>query len=244
MKVELAHDFIAKKIYDEASAEDKARAKASRFLHERYHHYLNSKGLLLNQQELLYVEPYYQDMELEAGEEQYIAQSQSAVKKKKFRAKLKDSFIVALVCAVVFSTWGFWERSRYADTFKQLSNAQDSIDVLMRNIQSDGNSINENLDESPSYSLNSPTELYSTINIAGTVQDPQNQPVAHAMVKVLGAEIFTDENGKFQIHLVLSPQDLKNEVLLRVSKPNYTTASQNIDIEKNNLNLNFSLKQE
>ena len=44
MKIELAHDFIAKKIYEEASIEDKARARASKLLQDRYQHYLSSKN--------------------------------------------------------------------------------------------------------------------------------------------------------------------------------------------------------
>lgn len=255
MKIELAHDFIAKKIYEEASIEDKARVRASRFLHDRYQHYLDSKGLLLNQQELIYVEPYTSEMDLETGEVQYLQLSKTAVKKRKFRSRVKDGFIVGLACTVVVSTWGFWERSRFTDTFRALNDAQDSINIL-RNMVPEYSDVadektfagNENLStESASYDPSAqsiPTELYSTINLSGIVQNEQNQPVVKAMVQVFGAEVFTDEKGKFDMHLVLSPKDLKNDVQIRVSKPNFKTASQDIDIEQTSLSLKFTLAQD
>lgn len=255
MKIELAHDFIAKKIYDQASIEDKARVRASRFLHDRYKHYVDSKGLLLNQQELIYIEPYTEEMDLDLGESKFIKQSRDAVKKSKFNARVKDGLMVGLICTVIVSTWGFWERHRFTNTFRALNDAQDSINIL-RNMVPEYSDIvddksadrNENFSiESSSYEPNAqnvPVELYSTINLSGIVQNEQNQPVIKAMVQVLGAEVFTDENGKFEMHLVLSPKDLKNDVQVRVSKPNFRSTSQDVDIEQTSLSLNFTLAQE
>jgi hypothetical protein len=131
MKIELAHDFIAKKIYEEASIEDKARARATKLLHDRYQHYLSSKNLLLTERELIYIGPFMKRMDLMREERYYIRKSKKAIKKAKLMRRFKDVVLVGLLSGIIFSTWGFWERQRFFNASQNLAAAQDSISALL-----------------------------------------------------------------------------------------------------------------
>ncbi|MCH2045787.1 MAG: hypothetical protein MK212_16845 [Saprospiraceae bacterium] len=47
MKIEIAHDILAKKIYEDASIEDKSRAKAKKLIEDRYKLYKADPKILL-----------------------------------------------------------------------------------------------------------------------------------------------------------------------------------------------------
>lgn len=235
MKIELSHDFIAKKIYEEASIEDKARARATKFLHERHTHYLSSKTLLLTKRDLIYIHPYINQMDLSKEELLYINRSQKTIKRGKLMARFKDAAIVALICGIVFSSWGLWERNRFWDVSKDLASAQDSIDVLLRQGTMDNNTpINDGLYKNK---LNVYAEFFTTIKLSGTVRTEQDQPIENALVEIMGATAYTKEDGSYQMHLVLPPKHIGENVVLTISKTNYLSISKSVDIDQTEVNL-------
>lgn len=248
MKIELAHDFIAKKIYEEASIEDKARARAAKLVHDRYQHYLSSKNFLLTERELTYISPFMERMDLVKAEYYYVRESKKAIKKAKLMRRFKDVALVVLLTGIIFSTWGFWERQRFFHASRHLASAQDSIHALLRNQKG----------ENPPYSLSdadesttnseteplSPTVFFSTIKLQGKVTNEQNQPIADALIQIMGAQVYTKVDGTYELFLVLPPQNIGKNVRLNISKANYLSTSKPIDTDKLNIDSDFILVRE
>ena len=251
MKLELAHDFIAKKIYDNVSIEDKTRAKATKFLHDRYQYYLASEDLLLTEQDMIYIARFIDVMDLSEGELVYIKKSKSAIKRRKIKARLKDAVLVALVCTIFFGSLGYWEHSRFQTATKELENAKDTINDLRNlglyaNAQEkealvDKSSEGASLGDINAGASGIQTNFFSTIKLSGTVKNEQSEALAQATVSVLGAEVFTKEDGSFEVHLVLPATKLAEDVYLRISKPNYLSQSKLINVDKANLNFDMVL---
>lgn len=239
MKIELAHDFIARKIYEEASIEDKARARATKLLTERYQHFLTSENLLLTAQELSYIDSYQQKIDLTKGELNYIKISKKSISNAKLKARIKDAIFVAIVCILVFSSWGLYEHQRYSNTFAELTDAKDSINYF-RNMQGVELSTIALENATPPVLLNgSEIDNFSTIMITGIIKNEQDQPISKALIRVMGAEVLTNENGFFELYLALAPQYLKEKIQLQVTKTNYNLKTQLIDVDlpKNELQL-------
>lgn len=112
MKIEIRHDSLAKRIFEAASAEDKARAKANRFLHERYEHYRQNTQVLLTQQELNYLSPFLEHLPLPTSLQNFVEKSQQSAQQQQKRSKIRNYVTIALSCSVVFLGWGFWWRSQ------------------------------------------------------------------------------------------------------------------------------------
>jgi hypothetical protein len=247
MKIELAHDFIAKKIYEEASIEDKARARATKLLHERYQHYLSSKNFLLTERELIYINPFIERMDLMREEEAYLRESKKAIKKAKIMRRFKDVVLVGLLSGVVFSTWGFWERQRFFHASKHLASAQDSIHTLLRNQE-----------EKPSYAMDdgnkdrppsgaeplSPAAFFSTVKLKGKVTNEQGQPILDAQIQVMGAQAYTQKDGSYELYLVLPPKNIGKNITLNISKTNYLPTSKSVDTDNPEIDSEFTLVRE
>lgn len=236
MKLELAHDFIAKKIYEEASIEDKARVKATKLLRERYGHYATSKNLLLTAQELQHIRPYLRQIDLSNPEQQYIEQSQQAIRRAKMINRFKDGVLIALFCSVAFSAWGFWERQRYFTANEELMEAQDSIGMLHRAIQ-DQSTRNVSVVDRPSNKI-----LYQNLVLQGDIQDETGTALANAELELLGATVNSDENGQFKFHLVLSAKQWNEEIYLIVKKQGYKKQRILLDTDRTQLDLSISLE--
>jgi len=249
MKVELAHDFLAQKIYEESSIEDKARAKATKFLHDRYQYYLTSNDLLLTERDVLYITPFLEGMDLSQEEMDYIDHCKSVIKSIKFRTRLKDAALVALVCIVVFSSWAYWEHSRLEHTSRELAEAKDTISFL-RNMDSPMNSDDavKITDNSFSSSLlpgtESPKSSYTSIKLTGIIKNEQEEPIPSAIVRVLGAEVLSEKDGSFELSLILSPKDLPKDLELQISKVHYQDKAESIDTDKATMNFDLILVRE
>ena len=48
MKIELAHDILARKVYEKGSSEDKARLRIESFVNDKYNIYVLNRRLLSN----------------------------------------------------------------------------------------------------------------------------------------------------------------------------------------------------
>jgi hypothetical protein len=248
MKIELAHDFIAKKIYEEASIEDKARARATKLVHDRYQHYLSSKNFLLTERELIYISPFIERMDLMHEEESYLRESKKAINRAKLMRRFKDVVLVALFSGIIFSTWGFWERQRFFHASKHLASAQDSIHALLRNQKKgkpwhsmdDGNKNRPEIGTEPL----SPAAFFSTIKLQGKVANEQGQPISEALIQIMGAQAYTKEDGSYELYLILPPKNMGKNISLNISKTNYLPASKPIDTDNPTIDSEFTLVRE
>ncbi|CAA6801156.1 MAG: Unknown protein [uncultured Aureispira sp.] len=248
MKLELAHDFIAKKVYEEASIEDKARARATKLLHDRYQHYLSSKNLLLTERELIYIGPFIKRMDLTREEEYYIRGSKKTIKKAKLMRRFKDVALVALLSGVVFSTWGFWERQRFFHASEHLASAQDSIHTLLRNQK--GKKPHAGLDKDKGNRPSSvedrllPAAFFSTVELKGKITNEQDEPISEALIQIMGAQVYTKEDGSYKLFLIFPPPYIGKNMTLNVSKANYLPTSKSIDTDNPTIYSEFILVRE
>ena len=97
MKIELAHDILAQKIYDAGSAEDKMLAKIQKFISNRYAYYQDAK-VLIDKDGLDYIRPFLSKITLGTQEQDFINKSQQSVK---YRRILWNSFLF-LVFFILF----------------------------------------------------------------------------------------------------------------------------------------------
>lgn len=235
MKIELAHDFIAKKIYEEASLEDKARARATKFLHERYQHYVSSKKMLLTKDDLMYIRPYIDGMDLDEAEELYIRESKRIIKRTKQMVQIKNAVVLVLFCGIIFSSWGFWEHKRFSAVSKDLATAQDSINILLRNQEKASTTTDIPIKDAAhtssvlEHQLPHSEAFFSTVKLVGSVKTEQGQPIVDALVQVMGAEAYTKENGRYELYLVLSPEHIGRQIPVVISKTNYESIQETID---------------
>lgn len=102
MKIELAHDSLAKKIYDTASAEDKMYLRISNFITSRYKYYLDT-GILLNQEDLDYISPHVKKITLGDGELVFVRQSY-----KRAERWAKGRTLGLITTAIILVGFGVW----------------------------------------------------------------------------------------------------------------------------------------
>ncbi len=236
MKVELANDLIARKIYEAASVDDKARAMASKFIQDRYSHFCKSKNILLSQQEIAFIQPYLDQLALEPKQKAYIERSRQHLKVMKRRKRIRDASLITLVCTVIFSSWGIWERQRYTKTHQHLTSAQDSIHRLkyaMRNAKPVRNE-KQYGQVAPAASL----MAFHTLNVQGRITNVQGKPVRQANVQVLGATVKSDNKGRYELHLVLPRQYWNQSPELQIEKEYYQAVSQPLDLDKDQIEWN------
>jgi hypothetical protein len=242
MKVELANDIIARKVYEAASIDDKARAMAKKFVEERYRHFCRSKSILLSRQELAFVQPYLNQLSLSDHQTDFIARSRERIERRKKRKRYRDASIVALFCIVVFSSWGIWERKRYAKAHQDWTYAQDSINRLLRTARNATTvSSNERNNRTPA-----PTASiiqFHTLVVRGRITNAKGRPIRQATVQVLGATVKSDNKGRYQLHLVLPPQYWSHAPELRIKKEFYQDAFHTLDLDKNKIEWNPVLEE-
>lgn len=94
MRIELAHDLLAKKIHEKASQEDRKLLEIRQFIQQRFKHFDENK-VLLARDDLNYIKPYLSKIPLKKYELRFIEQSQR-------RFWLYASCIVALVLFVFY----------------------------------------------------------------------------------------------------------------------------------------------
>lgn len=94
MRIELAHDLLAKKIHEKASQEDRKLLEIRQFIQQRFKHFDKNK-VLLARNELNYIKPYLPKLSLKKHEILF-------VKRSKRRLWLYASFIIALILFVFY----------------------------------------------------------------------------------------------------------------------------------------------
>lgn len=236
MKVELANDLIARKIYEAASIDDKARAIANKFIQDRYTHFCRSKNMLLSSQELAFIQPYLQELALEQKQKDYIEKSRQKIQRQRKSKRLRDAGIVALFCVLILSSWGLWERSQRQKTHQNLVVAQDSIGRLLRNARNAQPIANrpESYTTAPTAAL----MAFHTLHIQGKITNTKGKPIRQAQIQVLGATVKSDNRGRYELHLVLPPKYWGQTPQLYIKKEYYKEASMPLDLDKDQIEWN------
>lgn len=93
MKLELSHDALAKSIYDKFSSEDKMRVQIRKLLTDRLVYY-KTRQTLLSKDDLNYIDPYIDSIELEREQLELVRESKKHIKRKK---KLLTFIVVAAI---------------------------------------------------------------------------------------------------------------------------------------------------
>lgn len=101
MKLELAHDSLAKTIYARASSEDKMLLKKHSFIKRRYEYYMAS-GVLLDMEGLEYIDPYLEKLSLEKRVVAFIQESRAYIKRRQFiiRGIVLSSALILIIFGI------------------------------------------------------------------------------------------------------------------------------------------------
>ncbi len=96
MRIEIAHDALAKKIYEKGSSEDKMLLRVIRLVGERHAAFKETRTLL-SRKELNFIEPFEKDLDDLVKEDQY----KYIEKSRRVRRNQRITSIVALVLVIV-----------------------------------------------------------------------------------------------------------------------------------------------
>lgn len=80
MKIEISHDTLAKRVYDKASTEDRMRLRVSNFIKAK-HHFFEQERVYLTPEELKFIAPFENQIELVDAEKVFIARSKWLARK-------------------------------------------------------------------------------------------------------------------------------------------------------------------
>lgn len=108
MKVEIAHDTLAKKVYEKSSTQDKMRLRVINFIRTSYIYYQDS-SVLLKKDDLNYISPYLDDISLNKEEDNFIKKSK-AVAQRRFVLAVLGVFITIVVLII------FWRLAVIRET--------------------------------------------------------------------------------------------------------------------------------
>lgn len=101
MRVEIAHDTLAKAIYGKASTEEKMRLRVQKMVRERYAFAQEQDGVWLQEIDLEVIGPIMEQLAVSAGEKQFIQESQQRIAQKKQQKVRLNFLLIVLPVAVI-----------------------------------------------------------------------------------------------------------------------------------------------
>jgi hypothetical protein len=107
MKYEIIHDTIALQVFEKASIEARTRRKVEKYIAERYEAY-QQRGAQLDQDDLDYISPYLDQVNISPEESAFIRKGAAALQKAKRRRQaliLGVIAILAIFLAVALFQW-------------------------------------------------------------------------------------------------------------------------------------------
>lgn len=221
MKIELSHDFLAKKIYEESSVEDKNRSKAARYLQECFLAYrYNDKNLLLTPNDLHYLNPYLDKLEYNQVLHNYIQESKIKVEREKRWAAFKKYGAAVAITLAFITPWGMWEINKSNHYQVRVAQIEDSLQTMRNNIGK-GNTI----------SAKFPTN-FRTIQFQGKIVNESDQPLQGAKVHLLGAVATTRFDGSYELNLVLPPKLFGENITIEFKQLGYKTKTILVDADR------------
>lgn len=126
MGYELIHDTIAKQVYAKASTEARTRRKIEKFIAERHQAYLE-RGASISQEDLDYILPYRNQVNISDEEKAFVKKSQQDLRK---AARNKRRIIIGIIGLLLlfsifsFSQWQTAQRQKIiADNQRELADS-------------------------------------------------------------------------------------------------------------------------
>lgn len=134
MKVEIAHDILAKSVYQRASQGERLRLRIQGFIKQRYEYY-KWKGALLTVEDLRYIEPFIEDLEISQGQKAFINESEQYLLNKQRRRQIMRILYVTLpifATGMLFMGFQATEAKEYQVKTTVL---RDSVEVLKTEVE-------------------------------------------------------------------------------------------------------------
>ncbi len=230
MRIEITHDFLAKKVFTQASISDRDRVKAARYLQGCYVAYQDNENLLLTYNDLIHLQPQLAEIALSEEEEAYVAKSKKYIQQQRRKQALQKYALVACVCIGIFGSWVAWERRQHHHTSYALAEAQDTIQIMQRNAQN--------------YAKKGVLPLdFKAIVIQGQVINEVGTPLPNTTIGIASANTQTDEAGNFDFHLILPSSYLSESWQLDFRHKGYQNQQQLLDLDQNKLQYRIVLSK-
>lgn len=105
MKIELAHDTLAREIYNKASSEDKTIMRIENLVKEDYLRY-QERGVLMSRKDIHYVMPFWDVITISPEEREFILKSRSAYRRRILRINI--GVITALALLTLLGILAFY----------------------------------------------------------------------------------------------------------------------------------------
>ncbi|MEM6347930.1 MAG: SUMF1/EgtB/PvdO family nonheme iron enzyme [Bacteroidota bacterium] len=119
LNYELAHDSIARQVFDKASVESRTRRKMERFIRERHQAFLD-RGVGLTTDDLDYIKPFLGQVNISREIESFIRQEQkSLLRQKQKRRLLVAGVIVALSFFSFIAAWQWYAADKAKSVAQQ-----------------------------------------------------------------------------------------------------------------------------
>ncbi len=221
MKIELAHDLLAKCVFDIASIEAKSRSRAENLVRDKYAYFQNNNTLALSEGDLNYVRPLLSQILLLPEEEAFVQHSQKLLQKEKNRLKIRNYAIVALSISVFvlpFAAIGWYNaytQSKIAQLAqKETVKTQDSLNLALHEVKTlrkvvvgeePGSDLNEVMPLNEPIAAKIPLPSFSNVHLQGKVLDKEGRALAQTAVEFMGAKVLTHRDGSFDMFLLLPP---------------------------------------
>lgn len=105
MKIELAHDTLAREIYNKASSEDKTIMRIENLVKEDYTRYLE-RGVLMTRKDIHYVMPFWDVINISTDQREFILKSRRAYRRRILRINI--GVITALILLSLLGILAFY----------------------------------------------------------------------------------------------------------------------------------------
>lgn len=102
MRIEIAHDTLAKAIFGKASAEEKMRLRVQRLVKERYAFAQEMEDVYLQEVDLELIKPMMGTLSLDSEEKQFVQQSAERLNKQRQRRERLTFLFIVIPVAFIF----------------------------------------------------------------------------------------------------------------------------------------------
>ncbi len=123
---ELAHDSLAKKIYENMTSEEKLTLEVRNFLVTSYKNHLHTGGLL-NKNDIFYIEPYIDKLNIDKDILQFFNKSKAHIRRKKMIMIALVSFVVLILTGITI--YSLQQKAKAEKAYRDFKQAQYKINI-------------------------------------------------------------------------------------------------------------------
>lgn len=241
MKLEIVHDLLAKSVFDTASADDKARARAETIIKTRFVYYQTDETLLLGEGELNYIQPYLKELLLTNEEEEFVAHSKKVMDRQRNLLRSRNYIIAIMALVMVLMPFGvvgwynaYTESQKAKEATQEKVKTQDSLQFAQQEVNvlrkavigevaKDELAAVMEQQELSNLNLKELKPIFTPIRILGEVKAPKGKPLSDASVELLGTSIETNRYGAFDVYVFMPPYYMQQDSLaLKITSKGYT----------------------